>query len=121
MEKLIIDYLYFFIFLIIGAGFVIIAYIANILLSSLKTSKEKLIPYECGITPKGTTFIQQFIRYYLICLIFVVFDVEVAFLIPWAIVFKSMGMFAFVEMIIFITILVIGLIYAIIKKAFVWE
>ena len=82
---------------------------------------EKLMPYESGITPIGEPRFRFSIQYYVIAMLFVVFDVEAIFLYPWAIVFNKIGLFAFVEMMIFISILLVGYIYAWKKEAFTWE
>ena len=72
---------------------------------------DKLDKYECGEEPEGSAWVQFNIRFYVIALIFLIFDVEVVFLFPWAMVFKDMGMLAFVEMGIFLLILIVGLAY----------
>jgi NADH-quinone oxidoreductase subunit A len=81
---------------------------------------EKLTTYESGIDPIGVGWSQSSVRYYIFALLFVVFDVEAVFLFPWAIVFESFGTQAFVEMLIFIAILAIALLYAIKKRLLEW-
>jgi NADH-quinone oxidoreductase subunit A len=81
---------------------------------------EKLTTYESGIDPIGQGWSQANVRYYIFALLFVVFDVEAVFLFPWAIVFERLGTQAFVEMLIFIGILAIALVYAIKKKVLEW-
>lgn len=81
---------------------------------------EKFTTYESGIDPIGRGWSQANVRYYIFALLFVVFDVEAVFLFPWAIVFESLGTQAFVEMVIFIGILALALIYAIKKKVLEW-
>jgi NADH-quinone oxidoreductase subunit A len=83
--------------------------------------KEKLKPYESGIEPVGEPRTRFGIRFYVIAMLFVVFDVEAVFLYPWAVVFDKIGLFAFIEMMIFIFILLVGYIYAWRKEAFKWE
>ena len=100
------------VFLVIG--FVIL--VAVLVLSRLIQSKgvpgvDKYIPYECGEVPEGTAWIRFNIRFYVVALIFIIFDVEIVFLLPWAVVFKNLGLFAFVEGLIFIGILIVGLAY----------
>lgn len=73
---------------------------------------DKYIPYECGEVPEGSAWIRFNIRFYVLALIFIIFDVEIVFLLPWAVVFRSLGAFAYVEGVIFIAILVVGLAYA---------
>jgi NADH:ubiquinone oxidoreductase subunit 3 (subunit A) len=74
-------------------------------------SEEKLTTYECGENPQGSAWIQFNIRFYVFALIFIVFDVETVFLLPWAVVFKELGVLAFVEGLVFIFILMVGLGY----------
>jgi NADH-quinone oxidoreductase subunit A len=81
---------------------------------------EKYTTYESGIDPIGTGWAQTNVRYYIFALLFVVFDVEAVFLFPWAVVFERLGTQAFVEMIIFIAILALALLYAIRKKVLEW-
>jgi NADH:ubiquinone oxidoreductase subunit 3 (subunit A) len=100
------------VFLVVG--FVILA--AVLIFSRLVRSKgvagaDKYIPYECGEVPEGSAWIRFNIRFYVIALIFIIFDVEIVFLLPWAVVFKRLGLFAFIEGLIFIGILMVGLAY----------
>lgn len=82
--------------------------------------REKLTTYECGVDPVGTGWTQSTIRYYIFALLFVIFDVEAVFLFPWATVFEDIGLFAFVEMMIFVAILALGLLYAWRRKVLDW-
>jgi len=86
-----------------------------------KPSKEKLSTYECGLDTQGPTWVQFKVSYFLYALVFLLFDVETIFLYPWAVKFQALGLFAFVEMIIFIGILVIGLWYAWKEGALEWK
>lgn len=95
-------------------GFVLLA--VTLLLSRLiqpkgKPGPDKYIPYECGELPEGSAWIRFNIRFYVLALIFIIFDVEIVFLLPWAVVFKRLGAFAFIEGLIFIGILLVGLAY----------
>jgi NADH-quinone oxidoreductase subunit A len=81
----------------------------------------KLSTYECGVDPVGTGWSQTYVRYYVFGLLFVIFDVEAVFIFPWAITLEELGMFGLVEMLIFIAILVLGLVYAIRKGVLRWE
>ncbi|MHB0867397.1 MAG: NADH-quinone oxidoreductase subunit A [Thermoleophilia bacterium] len=81
---------------------------------------EKLTPYECGVPPVGDTRIPFAVRYYIFALLFVIFDVEAIFLYPWAMVFRSLGMQGFLEMMTFIAVLLVGLLYAWGKGALEW-
>lgn len=82
---------------------------------------EKLSPYESGNPPVGEPRYRFSVKFYIIAMLFVVFDVEAVFLYPWAVVFDKIGLFAFVEMMIFIAILFVGYIYAWRKDAFKWD
>jgi len=84
------------------------------------TNKQKGEPYECGIPTQGKTWIQLNVGYYLFALIFLIFDVELVFLYPWAVVAKSIGWVAFIEIIIFFFILFMGFLYAHKKGALKW-
>ena len=83
-------------------------------------TKEKLETYECGEESEGSAWLQFNIRFYVIALIFLIFDVEIVFLFPWAVVFKEMGLLALIEMGIFLLILVVGLAYVWVKADLNW-
>lgn len=83
--------------------------------------REKLLSYESGNPPTGEPRYRFSIKFYVIAMLFVIFDVEAVFLYPWAVVFDKIGLYALIEMIIFIFILVVGYIYAWRKEAFKWE
>jgi len=84
------------------------------------TNLEKGQPYECGIETKGVTWVQFNVGYYLFSLVFLIFDVEIVFLYPWATVLKEIGMPAFIEILLFTLFLIMGLLYAYKKKALSW-
>ncbi len=109
-----------FLFLVLGMLIVAVTLLLSRLLQPRKREKDKFIPYECGIVPEGEAWIQFNNRFYVIALIFIIFDVEVLFLFPWAVVFDTMGMVAFVEMMIFIAILLVGLAYVWAKGDLNW-
>jgi NADH-quinone oxidoreductase subunit A len=92
----------------------------NRLISPHVPRKEKEMTYECGVDPVGEGWSQMTVRYYMFALLFVIFDVEAVFLFPWAVVFEKIGMFAFIEMMIFIFILALGLLYAWRNKVLDW-
>lgn len=116
------DYIYILTFFVAGIVFVAAAFIASWLIRPKGDQNPvKLSPYECGEVVKGHSRIQFNVRYYLFALIFVIFDVEVLFIVPWAVVFKQLGMIAYVEMLIFIFILTLGLMYAWRKGALEWQ
>jgi NADH-quinone oxidoreductase subunit A len=97
------------------------AIIFSRLVSPTSFTPQKIEPYECGIPTKGPTWLQFNVGYYLFAIIFLVFDVETVFVFPWAVVMKELGMVAFIEIIIFFFILILGLLYAWKKQALKWE
>ena len=100
------------IFIGFGLVFVVINYTLNALITRKVAEPQKYDSYECGEVPQGTAQVQYNVRYFIFALIFVLFDVEVIFVFPWAVVFRELGLFAFVEMLIFLLILILGLVYA---------
>jgi NADH-quinone oxidoreductase subunit A len=86
-----------------------------------RPTRRKGQPYESGMNPYGPGTRRMSVRYYLIAVLFILFDVEVVFFLPWAVVFRKLGMFALVEMLVFIGILLVGYIYAWKKGALDWE
>lgn len=93
---------------------------ARLLRYTGRYTHDKHLAYECGETPEGSAWIQFNIRFYVVALVFIIFDVEIIFLLPWAVVFKELGMFAFVEGLIFIAILLVGLAYVWAKGDLEW-
>ena len=86
-----------------------------------KKSEAKAMPYESGMNPYGEGTRRMPIRFYLVAVLFILFDIEVVFFLPWAVVFRQLGLFGLIEMIIFIAILLVGYIYAWKKGALEWE
>ena len=81
---------------------------------------DKLLSYECGEIPEGSAWVQFNIRFYVIALIFLIFDVEIVFLFPWAVVYQELGLLAFIEAFIFVLILVVGFVYVWAKGDLNW-
>ncbi len=108
------------IFFLVGAGFVLFNLLLGRLIRPHNPTPEKLTPYECGEEPVGPAWIQFNMRFYIIALCFLIFDVEIVFLFPWGVVFRDLGLFAFVEMLIFIIILMVGLAYIWAKGDLQW-
>jgi NADH:ubiquinone oxidoreductase subunit 3 (subunit A) len=98
-------------FLVIIVGFLVFNLIFWKLIRPSRHSEEKLTTYECGENPQGSAWVQFNIRFYVFALLFIIFDVEAVFLLPWAVVFKRLGFLAFLEGLVFIGILVIALAY----------
>jgi NADH-quinone oxidoreductase subunit A len=115
-----ISWLYIGIFLVVSLGLPAVAIILAGILAPKKPSPEKSIIYECGVDTHGETWVQFKAQYYLIGLVFLIFDIETVFLYPWAVAFDRLGLFAVLEGLLFIGILTGGLVYAWKKGAFEW-
>ena len=109
------------VFLIAGVVMIAGANLLSNLISPKSDNPQKREPYESGMVTKGPTWVQFKVGYYLFAILFLIFDVEVAFLVPWAVVFQDIGGVAFFEILIFLVILGIGLLYAWKKGALRWE
>lgn len=105
----------------LALGFAFIGILLSWLLRPKKPNPVKKSTYECGLETIGDTWVQFRAQYYLYALIFVVFDIEALFLFPWAVAYGRLGLYALVEMVIFLTILVGGLLYAWRKNALEWQ
>ena len=103
--------------LLVGVGPMLIGF----LLGPRRPDPEKLSPYECGFEAFEDARMKFDVRYYLVAILFILFDLEIAFLFPWAVVLKEIGMFGFVAMLVFLPILVVGFIYECKKGALEWE
>ena len=106
--------------LLVATGFAIVTLALTKLIHPTKYNKVKLEPYECGIEPVTGARDRYSIRYYLVAMLFVIFDVETVFMYPWAVVFDRLLLFGLIEMLIFIGILVVGYYYAWHKGALDW-
>ena len=104
-----------------GIGFVLFNLVLSHIIHPHVRTHEKYVAYECGEDPVGGAWIQFNHRFYLLALAFVIFDVEVVFLFPWVIVFRELGWFGLIEVVVFIGVLLIGLAYAWKKHALVWD
>jgi NADH-quinone oxidoreductase subunit A len=116
-----VDYLPIALMFIVAIGFVLTTMLATHLLGPRRKSAIKLDSFECGIEPQGNSRQPFSVKYFLIAILFVLFDVEVIFMYPWAVNFKEMGMTGFLEMIVFLGLLFTGFIYIIRKGALKWE
>ena len=104
----------------LGIVMVAIPLVISWLIAPSNKTKDKLDTYECGEEAEGSAWLQFNIRFYIIALIFLIFDVEVVFLFPWAVVFKELGLLALIEMGIFLLILIAGLAYVWVKSDLDW-
>lgn len=91
------------------------------ILGPKRLTKAKLEPFESGVQPLQTSVVRIPVKFYIVAILFILFDIEIIFLFPWATVFRELGVFGFVEMIIFLLMLVAGLVYAWKKGALEWE
>jgi NADH-quinone oxidoreductase subunit A len=114
-------------FVLVGVAVGVLPIVMGFLLAPSRPDSEKLSPYECGFEAFEDARMKFDVRYYLIAILFILFDLEIAFLFPWAAVFKdivateSIKMFGFIEMLVFVTVLVVGYVYAWAKGALEWE
>ena len=115
------NYLPILIFIAIGIAVGVGPIVLGFLLAPYRPDSEKTSPYECGFEAFEDTRMRVDVRYYLVAILFIIFDLEIAFLFPWAVVLDSIGMFGFVAMLVFLGILVIGFIYEWKKGALEWE
>ncbi|UCV30483.1 NADH-quinone oxidoreductase subunit A [Ferribacterium limneticum] len=114
-------------FVLVGVAIGVLPVAMGFILAPSRPDPEKLSPYECGFEAFEDARMKFDVRFYLIAILFILFDLEIAFLFPWASIFKdivateSIKMFGFVEMLVFVAILVIGYVYAWAKGALEWE
>lgn len=115
------NYLPVLIFIVVGLVVGGVMVILGFVLSPNKPDSEKLSPYECGFEAFDDAHMKFDVRYYLVAILFIIFDLEIAFLFPWAVVLEDIGVFGYTAMAIFLGILVIGFIYEWKKGALEWE
>ncbi len=115
------EYLPVLLFLIVSTGIGIALLIVGAVLGPKRPGSDKLSPYECGFEAFEDARMKFDVRYYLIAILFIVFDLEIAFVFPWATIFRSLGVFGLVEMGIFLGLLVLGFAYVWKKGALEWE
>lgn len=115
------SYIPILIFIIIAAMLPVVGLAAGRFLRPYKPSAGKLMPYECGVDPLGDARDRFSVRFYIIAILFVIFDVETIFLFPWAILYDQLALFGFIEMLIFLGILIVGYFYVWKKGALEWE
>ena len=106
---------------VVATGFAVATLAASHFLGRRVNDPAKLLPYECGVTPVGTARERFHTRFYLVAMLFIVFDIETVFIYPWAVVFKQLAMFGLIEMGVFIAILLAGLVYVWGKGALEWD
>lgn len=120
-EDLLINYLPILIFIVIAVGMSVVMILGSLLLGKQNPDPDKLSAYECGFDAFSDSRNKFDVRFYLVTLLFIIFDLEIAFLFPWAISLGTIGVFGFWSMVVFLTILTVGFIYEWKKGALDWE
>lgn len=120
-EAVPMNYIPIAIFMVIGAGFGLVTILLGFILRPSRPYRAKLLPYESGSPLFSDARVQFPIRYYIIAMLFVIFDIEIVFMFPWAVVFQKLGLLGLIEMGVFIAILVVGYWYAWKKGALDWD
>ena len=121
MEHLLVQYLPILIFLAVAFALASMIVLASFIVARQKPDSEKLSAYECGFEPFEDARIKFDVRFYLVAILFIIFDLEVAFLFPWAVSLGEIGVFGFWSMFVFLAILTVGFIYEWKKGALEWE
>ena len=109
-----------FIMIALGAGFALISVLLSAVLGPSKPSAAKSAPYECGMPPVGDARERQSVKFYLVAMIFLLFDIEVAFLYPWAVSLRDLGWSGFIQIVTFFLILLVGFVYVWRKGVLDW-
>ncbi len=122
---MIIDYIPIILVIIVAAAFAGIVVFSSVIFGPKRPNKIKVMPYESGKDPIGTTHERISIKYYLVAMLFIIFDIEVIYVYPWAVQFKSLfndfGIFAFLPMFIFLVVLELGFLYIFMKGGLKWD
>jgi NADH-quinone oxidoreductase subunit A len=121
MDELLLEYLPILIFLGIAGGLAAVILLASFVIARQRPDTEKLSPYECGFEPFEDARGRFDVRFYLVAILFIIFDLEVAFLFPWAVSLGNIGLLGFWSMMIFLAVLTVGFIYEWKKGALEWE
>ena len=115
------EYFPILLFILVGTAFGVAPMVLGKLLAPNRPDPEKLSPYECGFEPFEDARMKFDVRYYLVAILFILFDLEIAFLFPWAVVINEIGLAGFLAMMLFLAILVVGFVYEWMKGALEWE
>ena len=118
---MLIEYIPIFIFFLVAVGFALATVFLSAIIGKRKVTPQKMLPYECGMDPFGAARQPFSVKFYIVAMLFIIFDIEAVFLYPWAVVFKDLKIFGLVEMAVFIAILFVGFIYVWKKGALEWE
>jgi NADH-quinone oxidoreductase subunit A len=115
------QYGHILLFILFGFGFAVVNLVVASLIRFKSNDKIQKIAYECGMEPIGSPYVKIDLRFYLFALLFVAFDVEALFLYPWAVTFRELGLVGFIDMMAFVAILLLGLVYVWKRGALQWE
>ena len=121
MDNLLREYLPILMFVGVAAGLALIIVVASMIIARQHPDPEKLSAYECGFEPFGDARNQFDVRFYLVAILFIIFDLEVAFLFPWSVTLAETGVFGFWSMMVFLGVLTVGFVYEWKKGALEWE
>jgi NADH-quinone oxidoreductase subunit A len=109
------------VFFLLVTGFAVVSVLGSLILGMRKPTPEKRAPYECGMQPVGNARERFSVKFYLVAMLFLLFDIEAVFLFPWAVVYRDLKFFGFLEMLLFILTVLAGYIYVWKKGALEWE
>jgi NADH-quinone oxidoreductase subunit A len=118
---MLLDYLPIAILFILATAVAVLVIIIGVVFGPRRRTFRKSAPYESGMQPFGPGTRRMNVRYYLVAVLFILFDVEIIFFYPWAVNFRALGLFGFIEMLVFVAILMVGYIYVWKKGAFEWD
>jgi NADH-quinone oxidoreductase subunit A len=119
-DSVLVGYIPIFLFMAIACAFPLVTLFVATLVRPATGGQGKLAPYECGVDPDSDARQRYAIRYYVVAILFVIFDVETIFLFPWAIIYKQLAVFGLIEMLVFLGILIVGYVWIIKKGALDW-
>jgi NADH-quinone oxidoreductase subunit A len=115
------EYLPVLLFVAVGFAFAAGTIGLSTIIVPRRTNAIKNSPYECGVEPVGDARARFSVKFYLVAVLFILFDIEAVFLYPWAVAFRALGMYGLVEMLLFIVVLLVGYLYLLKKRALEWE
>jgi NADH-quinone oxidoreductase subunit A len=121
MEELLLDYLPLVVFIAVALGLALVLLVAPFLIAYKQPDPEKLSAYECGFNAFDDARMKFDVRFYLVAILFIIFDLEVSFLFPWAVAFGDLGLYGFWSMMVFLGVLTVGFIYEWRKGALEWD
>jgi NADH-quinone oxidoreductase subunit A len=115
------EYIPVLLFLLAAISFAVITIGASTIIMPRRKNARKMAPYECGVEPVGSARNRFNVKFYLVAVLFILFDIEAVFLYPWAVSFRQLGLYGLIEMTLFIVILFVGYLYLLKKRALDWD